>query len=193
MKYLIIALCIAIVSPCGILAAGSAYVGLYSDYSRSTWCVDGEPVYEIDVWVWVLTPQEGMEAFGYNLTIPEACTLVDTDYNPSVIPEIVEPPEPGKDPEPHFDYSAALEMCKPYAWIWTYHFVFSVSEGTQGIFEITSHPELGESVLRDCSDVSHELVKLTNIYVNYPPASAECWTVSTEAVSWSAIKGLFDR
>ncbi len=190
MRHLLIAACAVLVlsAAVDVHGSGNVYVGVYADDDHSEWCVDGEPSYEIDVWIWILTTEEGMNGFGYNLNIPETYSLIDKEYHPFMIPEIVDPHE--IPPSPHWSYRGALHMCKGLEWVWTYHLHLSIPDGTPGVIEVTSHPELGESVISDCSNVPHPLVRLTNLYVNYPPSSPECLTFGVEGSSWGAIKSL---
>jgi hypothetical protein len=188
MRSLLIASVFVLLIPCHICAQApeTAYIGIYSDYDHTTWCASGTPPYEIDVWIWVLPSDRGVEWFGYNLAYPSGYSIVATEGHPDLVDEIVEPGPPESD----WMFRGLYDRCPKPGWIWTMHLQFSVPDSAPGIIEIVAHPEFGDFGIQNCSGEWEPCIKLTNVFVNYAPDSPECSTMPVHQSTWGAIKGI---
>jgi hypothetical protein len=159
-------------------------MGIYTDTDHSSWCGSETPPFQIDVWIWVLPTDLGVEWFGFNLAYPPGFSFVEAYAHPDVIGEIVMP----GDPDPGWMFSGLYQRCPKSGWVYTYRVRFFVPDSEQGIIELADHPEYGAFCINNCSSEWESCTKLTNVYVNYSPESPECSGMSAEELSWGAIK-----
>lgn len=190
MRSLMILCVFILLMPCHVLAQApnAPYMGVYSDLDHSGWCASGTPPFEIDVWIWVLPTDLGVEWFGFNLAYPSGYSFVEAYAHPEVVGEIVMP----GDPDPGWMFSGLYDRCPKPGWVWTYRVRFYVPDSSPGIIELVDHPEFGEFCINNCSADWEGCIRLTNVYVNYDPGSPECSYMAAHGSSWGAIKRILE-
>ena len=186
-KAIVALLVIAAVPACiHAQAPDMTYIGLYTDYDHTSWCAEGTPPYNIDVWVWLQPSERGVSSFGFNLDVPSGYDKISEVPNPIIVPEVTLP----GDTTAHFMYSAVFQKCNTSSWVWTYHIQYTIPDNVPDVIEIASHPELGEFAISNCSGGIESCIRLTSAYVNYGPTSPECSYMAVRESTWGAIKSI---
>lgn len=165
-----------------------AYVGLYVDEDRVSWCASGEPVYTLELWVWALPADSGLSGVSFYMSEPEGITYGDYNENPNLdIKRRVCKEKPCPWSFPFLDCQTD--------WVWLMHeTLFIDSTDPMAIELLPVDPADGDVVtVWDCDNNEHFGVKLSNLYINHDPGSPECMGLSVAPASWGAIKRLIEQ
>jgi hypothetical protein len=189
MKLLILVMAFVLAVSGGVLAQAPVqpYVGIFVDENREGWCATGTPVYEVEWWLWVLPGENGVRGLAFNMPLPSSVSRGDGVRNPSLMFGSIkcQPPCP--------DYMFSILMCLT-DWTWIYHETLLVSSVDPVVVQVLNFPDSSESItVENCISEEEPVVRLTDLYINYPLDGPECTGMASDSKSWGAIKTLIDR
>ena len=186
-----------------ILASGSlfgqappvTYLGLYADEGRMTWCANGTPFYQIDLWVYAVLGEGGIAAYNFDLSYPVCVEVVSLSTNGAPW----QPPDqclPGYCWPPAGLYGEFIKCRTPQeaAVVWLVHGTLNVISPDQGIVSLVPaqdkmHPPVFQT--NACGGGVETPRILSNLYVNYDPSAPECSGMAVNLKTWGAIKQLY--
>lgn len=165
----------------------TAYVGLYADGERSSWCVNGEVPYTVELWVWVLPGGRGMICVEYGLSYPENVITGTYTMNPENVCSILPVIECG------FPYEEDCFFECSWSWMWAMHQTIFVTDSNETMIEIIPNEYTGFLRVNNCDEgyPPEPVIKFTNLYINYEPDRPECLGTAADESSWGAIKSLY--
>jgi len=77
MRFLVVILAVLAVTAGGTAAQPYGYLFPFSDESHSCWCVEGEGIYQFEMWLWCLPGEDGSIGAAFSMGFPSN-VIVDT-------------------------------------------------------------------------------------------------------------------
>jgi hypothetical protein len=164
----------------------TAHIGLFADEEHSNWCVSGEVIFEVEMWVWLRPSERGMICVDFLISYPTNVVqsrMILNINRCSILPVV----------ECGYGYGAICYFECKRDWVWIARQTLYVERPNETIVEIIPRYEGGVIKVLSC-DEGHPVepvIKLTNLYINYDPEGPECLGTSTNNSSWGAIKSLY--
>lgn len=169
----------------GVQGASKTYVGVYVDENHNSWCVSGDPVYTVELWVWAFPQDSGIIGVTFYMSEPADILYGDIVKNPNLDPIQIKckPPCP---------WTFIFLECQT-DWVWLMHETLFINSSDQMTIELLPVDPADGNVVRvwDCEDNEHFGIKLTNVFINYDQSTPECSGVPVEPTSWTLIKRMF--
>ena len=192
MKHWIITLVISIIVLISLHCNAQApigYIGLFADESHTSWCVDGEGFYPVEMWVFCLPSLNGQICSEFSISYPSnviTSTMTENHDILSILGCFWDIPNSGD------DASCCYRECQ-YQWHWVLHQLLYVTDQTPSYCEIAPHSDAGVYQFANCLEgyPVEPCIKYTNLYINYNNSDPECTVTSVAEASWGAIKSLY--
>jgi len=185
-RLILLTLALLLVSSTAIAQPPVGYIGLFIDESHTTSCVTGVGFYPVEMWIWCLPSYAGQICAEFMIAYPPNVIQSTTTPNTAIISVTLG------------DLPSGMSVCYiscQWDWHWPFHQLLYVTDPTPTEVNIVKHP-----------DPSILCVQFANCEPGYPTECATVYTkllinqecppedpISTEKVSWGAIKGLYKR
>jgi hypothetical protein len=182
---LIVVLAAMLATPAAAYEQG--YIGLFTDETRSSWCLESTDIpFEFNVWVFCLPSDNGVRGAEFSISdLAPTYFLTGTDPGPSVSITMG---------DIFTGISYGLYLCRNDWFLLDVYSFIATGPGQTAIF-LEGHGDTGLISLASCLPgyPIEDAVAYSSVFVNYPPGSPECSGVATEETSWGAIKDLYSR
>ena len=178
---LIVVLVLALSGPAEAQHPTSAYLSLYADASRSSWCVDfSPPIGTAAMWVWMLPSAEGTQGVEFEIQWPSNAVRVGSSYNSLLSCRML--PE-GCDGQ----YSWVFQACQT-DWVWIAHWDLMILDSNSSQADVI--PPQGSPyglISAGCAPgyTIRPCIILNSFYFN------GCAPLSSEPSTWGAMKALY--
>ena len=159
------------------------YIGLYADAGHTTQCVSGAGMYQVEMWIWCWPSVRGQICAEFRVLYPANLIQSTVTSNTDIISVTLG------------DLPAGMSVCYLACqtdWHWPFHQALWVTDATQTMIEIGSHPDAGVYQFANCNDgyPVEPCIAYPAMLINV--AALDCPEIlGTEDTSWGAIKSLF--
>ncbi len=165
----------------------TGYIALFTDESRTEWCVTGVGFYAAEMWIMCAPSYLGQMCAEFMICYP-ANVIQSTVTNNTAIISVTLGSLPA-------GMSVCYNDCQ-WAWHWNFHQTLWVTNTDQTYVEICPHPDTGEISFANCEDgfPMEPCIKFTHFYLNRDPVADDLCNppTATEDASWGAIKSMID-